>query len=187
MITSITSSSIPQPRAGPDRSFIPLRPHMSSETKSRICLVNATTNPPPSQVPHLLPCHIKYSGPAPVSEFFKPTRIPSDPSLSEAYFRGRKVIGTEVQVPAKYRGMIYDSSAKPPSTRRVRANDDDGIERAMESDEEVEEVAEWMEITRFQKLMVYGNGEKVDEERNAVVKGLSEWIQLANVIHHDVE
>ena len=51
---------------------------------------------------HVLPCHISYTGPSKVSEFFKVRQNPeTHPTTS---FRGRKLCGHTVSLPANYAG-----------------------------------------------------------------------------------
>ncbi|RWW67591.1 hypothetical protein BHE74_00024951 [Ensete ventricosum] len=87
---------------------------------------------------HLLPCSIKLDGPCPVSHYFKPKQtgpydslllllsfscldevpllillldidlVVDDLCLKEAFFRGRKLQGVTVPLPAGYRGCICD-------------------------------------------------------------------------------
>lgn len=163
---------------------------MSSQITSRISLTHSKAASQSEFSPCILPCHIKYSGPAPVSDFFAPSLIDSDSANEtwEAYFRGRRLIGKAIDVPRAYRAVVYDTS-KPPAVRVVidqarapPSHNKQGGQDELDEDE-VEEVTEWTEKTRFNRLLVFGNGGPVDEERDATVKGIREWIDLANVIH----
>ena len=58
---------------------------------------------------HQLPCSVKYDGPCSVSHYFKPksTGIEVDGmNVEEAYFRGRKLQGTTLQIPHPYSGTF---------------------------------------------------------------------------------
>ena len=48
--------------------------------------------------PHLLPCEIAYTGPAPVSAYFK-THEAAEPGHLEAHFRGRRLLGKSLPLP----------------------------------------------------------------------------------------
>ena len=52
----------------------------------------------PRLTPHLLPCEIAYTGPAPVSTYFK-TREAAEPEQQEAHFRGRRLLGKSLPLP----------------------------------------------------------------------------------------
>lgn len=162
---------------------------------------------------HILPCHIKYSGPAPVSEYFQPTDFPvehgaveskesglAEQKLKEAYFRGRRLIGTQVDVPSNCVGHVFDTtrSSRTVAIRNARrrcaqedepSGDTSQIERKdeeVEEDKEMEELTEWQTRARFDNVVVYGNASKV-EKSDVVVKGIQEWFALANAIHGDDE
>lgn len=58
---------------------------------------------------HQLPCCIKYDGSTNVSDYFKPkhTDVEVDGlSVEEAYFRGRKLLGTTVPLPQGFSGLV---------------------------------------------------------------------------------
>lgn len=167
---------------------------------------------------HILPCHIKYSGPAPVSDFFHPTNIGGNvpPSIEnvvhksttadvqkEAYFRGRRLVGTEIVIPPNYVGYVFDTTAPSRTVsvqtshleddRRTKYNAENETTARIEDNEdeddevqEMEELSEWQAKTRFDKVVVYGNASKV-EESDVVVKGIKEWFALANIIHGEVD
>uniref|UniRef100_A0A0D6R4Y9 Uncharacterized protein n=1 Tax=Araucaria cunninghamii TaxID=56994 RepID=A0A0D6R4Y9_ARACU len=60
---------------------------------------------------HQLPCVIKYNGPCPVSDYFKPkiTGVVVDELESkEASFRGRKLEGATLSIPENYCGFVLE-------------------------------------------------------------------------------
>lgn len=71
---------------------------------------------------HLLPFHISYSGPANIKGYFNPVdHLPSNDShapsagsssssVQRAYFRGRMLLGSEIQLPDGYRGQVWKSN-----------------------------------------------------------------------------
>lgn len=156
---------------------------------------------------HLLPCHIKYSGPAPVAEFFQssttqtnetrpkaPEESNPEPVVCEAYFRGRKLVGTQISLPENYVGTVFDSSAQS-NTRPVRTSHDfqrtpgadssgygDQSYAVDEEDLVMEELTRWTVKSKFDKIVVYNNSECMGSA-DGVTRGLTEWITLANVLH----
>jgi hypothetical protein len=78
--------------------------------------------PAAPQPPSLLPFHIAYSGPAPVSTYFLPRPAPVDPHapstepLLLSTFRGRQVVGQHLRVPDGYSGVILSVPPPPPSS-----------------------------------------------------------------------
>ncbi|CCG82026.1 Ribonuclease H2 complex subunit [Taphrina deformans PYCC 5710] len=152
---------------------------------------------------HLVPCHINYSGPAPVSEYFQSTPIPpSETAITDerngqnqrlAYFRGRKLLGVATPLPDGYVGTIYTPSrAETVSTStngrettrgdgRLRTSRDvssDGLEgeEDEEDEDEMEELSTWTPKATFHTLVEYGNHALPEPK-------LAEWIALAHAIH----
>ena len=122
-------------------------------------------------IAHVLPCHINYSGPAPVEEFFTSTI-----RQGEAYFRGRKLLGNGTVLPENYIGTIVDSS-KPSETVQSRPHRPDEEE---EEDGELEELSQWTAKAQFKTLVQYQHAETFTESPAAL---LTEWIALAKVLH----
>jgi hypothetical protein len=56
---------------------------------------------------HLLPCNIHYDGPAPVESYFHPKES-SPKGEFTANFRGRKLVGEVVELPANTEGAILE-------------------------------------------------------------------------------
>lgn len=54
---------------------------------------------------HVMPCKIHYSGKAKVSQYFHPTR---QDDKRVVYFRGRKLLGTNVNLPEGYSGKLHN-------------------------------------------------------------------------------
>ncbi|BDA40791.1 probable ribonuclease H2 subunit C at N-terminal half [Coccomyxa sp. Obi] len=64
---------------------------------------------------HWLPCSIKYTGVAKVGAYFLPTPTGTSvdgKAVQEAYFRGRQLKGTQLQLPQGYRGQILRRTAE---------------------------------------------------------------------------
>lgn len=57
---------------------------------------------------HIVPCKIHYSGPAKVSKYFN---VKSHNGQPVSYFRGRKLLGQQINLDEKYIGKLsFDSS-----------------------------------------------------------------------------
>lgn len=97
----------------------------------------------------------------------------------EAYFRGRKLRGQEIDVPQGYRGVVVQEAGKERTA--FRTTDRGGLE--VEGDEELEEDTVLNEIGSFEKVIIWNHESMVDGD-DAFVKGLSEWIGFAQVVSH---
>ncbi len=123
----------------------------------------------------LLPCHIGYSGPADSAKYFRPeTSTPA--GGSEAYFRGRQLLGKELPIPDGHVGLLYDSS-RPGQTKPTNAESTEDTE-----DETIEEVRLFVEKARFDRLTVYENGRLPIDTSDPYMKGLQEWLALAEAV-----
>ena len=72
--------------------------------------------------PHLVPCEISYTGPAPVSMYFKPHAPAAGSNApSEAALRGRQLRGRALELPDGVRGAVLQDT--------VQASVADGEER----------------------------------------------------------
>ena len=99
----------------------------------------------------------------------------------EAYFRGRKLRGQEIQVPKGYSGVIVKEVGKEKGTlRNIESRDMEGVDEYV-GDDEPEEVTVLNEVGSFKNIMVWNHEDIVDEE-NVFVKGLSEWIDFAETV-----
>lgn len=168
---------------------------MSCQINKRIVLTpvpDATLSQLP---PCILPCHVKYSGPAPVADFFKIETTATNDHC-EAYFRGRKLVGTTVNVPDQYTAVVYGSSreaitrtARQPACHSTRVPTSGDVDRERlatgeeQEQDEVEEVTQWDLKHKSNRMIVFGDSAPLNTEKDAVIKGLTEWIQLANIIH----
>lgn len=70
----------------------------------------ADETPIPECVPHLLPCEIKYSGPAPVNVYFKPSPGAAGSSPLQSEFRGRRLQGSMLEFPEGYEGLLLQDT-----------------------------------------------------------------------------
>ncbi|KAL9136021.1 MAG: hypothetical protein Q9175_002759 [Cornicularia normoerica] len=127
--------------------------------------------------PNILPCRIHHEGPIDASPRYWAPETAKDGKL-EAYFRGRKLRGQEIDVPQGYRGVVVQEAGKERTA--FRTTDRGGLE--VEGDEELEEDTVLNEIGSFEKVIIWNHESMVDGD-DAFVKGLSEWIGFAQVMH----
>ncbi|KAJ2820381.1 hypothetical protein FBU31_005245 [Coemansia sp. 'formosensis'] len=133
-----------------------------SETQTVACL-------------HLLPCAVKYSGPANTSTYFLPQQQPD--STYEATFRGRQLHGRKVCLPDNYTGhVVVDSVAT-----------NDASDSAFESETPETPAAEQRVILsagQFDSFTVWEHDRVPAEDDDEFITSL-EWISVAASIHAD--
>lgn len=98
----------------------------------------------------------------------------------EAYFRGRKLRGQEIDVAQGYRGVIVKEAGKEEiAFKDIEKENMEGEE----DEEEQEEVRVLNEVGSFDKVVVWNHESMVDGD-DAFVKGLREWIGFAQAVSH---
>ena len=148
--------------------------------------------------PNILPCRIHHDGPVDASpRYWAPETAKGQFSIAsrlrtpircsyitdgkpEAYFRGRKLKGLEIDVPQGYTGVIVQEIGKEKmAVQNIHMADLDGDE----GDEEQEEVTMLNEVGSFDKVVIWNHESMVDGD-DAFVKGLGEWIGFAQAVSH---
>ncbi|EPS36078.1 hypothetical protein H072_10496 [Dactylellina haptotyla CBS 200.50] len=140
---------------------------------------------------NILPCRIKYTGPASSSrQFWNPTSEQAQEAndgtpggeTHTSYFRGRKLVGTKLVVPDGYQGRVLNPPSNEPLTgnqkREVLYQDDEDDEG-----DEIEEAAQWTTESSFSEIMVWGHELAVDGSQDGVVKGLEEWMGMSKILN----
>ncbi|URD81408.1 Ribonuclease H2 non-catalytic subunit (Ylr154p-like) [Musa troglodytarum] len=120
---------------------------------------------------HLLPCCIKHHGPCPVSHYFKPKQtdvVVDDLCLKEAFFRGRKLQGVTVPLPAGYRGYVLDKSSE--SGKRSETSEG-GFNR-------------WLSRAEFGNL-TYWNHDSLPSPDDPLMRCFH-WFSVSNALHKPV-
>ncbi|KAK4751205.1 hypothetical protein SAY87_004687 [Trapa incisa] len=121
---------------------------------------------------HLLPCTVKYDGPCPVADYFKPrlTGLEMDGlALEEAYFRGRKLQGTSICFPDGYSGLVI--SKRTPA--KTGASNSSGGNLNI-----------WETRAKFER-MTYWNHDSLPSKEDPILRSLH-WLPLAEVLHRPV-
>lgn len=104
----------------------------------------------------------------------------------ETYFRGRKLEGRGVKLPEGYRGVVVKDTVKEVGSseqksnveRLSRRNQEDGDEDEEEEEESVEVMEE---VGEFEEVVVWGHERTVGSD-DELVKGVEEWISLAEAV-----
>ncbi|KAF6229325.1 hypothetical protein HO133_007441 [Letharia lupina] len=128
--------------------------------------------------PNVLPCRIHHDGPVDASPRYWAPKTAQD-GQPEAYFRGRRLRGQEIDVPQGYRGVIVKEAGKE---RTSLQNTDVGNLEREEGEQEQEEVTVLNEVGSFDKVVIWSHETRLDED-DAFVKGLGEWIGFAEAIN----
>ena len=92
-----------------------------------------------------------------------------------AYFRGRKLHGRQLKIPAGYKGAVISV------TDDILPKKDPAKGELEEDEEEQPEVKIMEEQSVFDEIMVWGH-EAVMDESDPYVRGLEEWIGFAEQV-----
>ncbi|CAD6573079.1 MAG: hypothetical protein ASARMPREDX12_005805 [Alectoria sarmentosa] len=128
--------------------------------------------------PNILPCRIHHNGPVDASSRYWAPETAKDGKL-EAFFRGRKLRGQEIDVPQGYRGVIVKEAGTEGTAFHTSGKRDLEGE---EGEEEREEVIVLNEVGSFEKVVIWNHESMVDGDDD-FVKGLKEWIGFAEAMH----
>ncbi|KAK3353672.1 ribonuclease H2, subunit C [Lasiosphaeria hispida] len=127
---------------------------------------------PPKTTPHLLPCRVHHTGPVdPVEAFWEPKH--ADDGTTTAYFRGRKLHGKTVKLPEGYRGVVAAPAPK--------GDGKDGAAGVVHVDAS-KGTASLNVQAEFDEMVVWGH-EAVADAGDPYVRGMEEWLALADQIH----
>ncbi|PYI28380.1 ribonuclease H2 subunit C [Aspergillus indologenus CBS 114.80] len=127
--------------------------------------------------PNILPCKIHYDGPVTtLNRYWEPQADEKEKDVQIAYFRGRRLKGRRVAIPEGYEGVIATRTDRVlPPTR----NEDEADVEEVQPEEPVKILEKQ---GTFDEYMVWGH-ELVPAADDAFVKGVEEWIKLAEAMH----
>jgi hypothetical protein len=144
--------------------------------------------------PNLMPFHIKYSGLAPISTYFRVNPAPcvnGDADSREgvapncrvdkeerfvAAFRGRTVHGLRVDLPEGYGGIILRTAEEASGDESCRM-EVDGAEDEVDPEEHVS--SRTLKPTEtFASFVLWQPDHRVDEGKDEYYRSLTEWTQL---------
>ncbi|OJJ30653.1 hypothetical protein ASPWEDRAFT_32816 [Aspergillus wentii DTO 134E9] len=138
---------------------------------------NASTN---CCTPNILPCRIHYDGPVESLErHWTPKSDEKDGDVHTSHFRGRRLRGRRVAIPEGYKGIIATPTEclLPSSQKNNDLSTDDVVE--VEPEEPVKILEQQ---ASFDDFVVWGH-EVAPAADDRFVKGVEEWIKLAEAIH----
>lgn len=143
--------------------------------------------------PNIIPCKVNYNGPTNASKrHWNPETETS--GQKTAYFRGRKLLGRDVVVPEGYKGTIKCLGPKAILTKsglvlektgqtlpsQVAAAQPLGDDEEPEEDEsEQPDVGLLKQVSRFDKITIWGHETLPLDEEDPYLKGMQEWMTFA--------
>ncbi|KAF4584229.1 ribonuclease H2 subunit C [Ophiocordyceps camponoti-floridani] len=150
---------------------------MSTSSESMLAIAGESDKR--KAVPNLLPCRIRHTGPIDsVAGYWAPSS-PKQDEPRVAYFRGRKLHGRAVAVPDRYEGVVVRREAgdrKRKHSQLCGEDEDDGAVAA-------EPETETLRVTaRFDEVLVWAHEATMDST-DEYVRGVEEWLQVADKIH----
>ncbi|CAK7211235.1 hypothetical protein SEUCBS140593_001105 [Sporothrix eucalyptigena] len=153
-----------------------------------ILKIKADSAAAPHATPNLLPCRVHHSGPIPQTDaFWQPQEKNGQ---TTAYFRGRKLHGQAVKLPADYRGVIGVRRDSP--REQARANNTSAPEEIVDVDATAAEqeaqrqrldTGELDVLAEFDEVVVWGHQSTADASTDAYVRSMEEWVALSEKIH----
>ncbi|KAI0482008.1 ribonuclease H1 small subunit [Xylariaceae sp. FL0804] len=137
-------------------------------------------NSPKKATLNLLPCRIHYDGAVdPSDTYWTPSQNPD--GTKTAYLRGRQLKGKALKLPAGYYGAVADKSDPRPEER----SPDDRFEDAethLEQDGQPE-VGSLKAKAVFDEMVIWGHESTSDATADPYIRGIDEWITLADQMH----
>ncbi|KAL1902299.1 hypothetical protein Sste5346_001275 [Sporothrix stenoceras] len=143
---------------------------------------------PAQATPHLLPCRVHHSGPVgQADDFWRPEE---KNGKSTAYFRGRKLHGQPVKLPADYRGVVGVRRDSP--REQARANNTSAPEEVVDVDATAAEQEAQRQrldtgslsvLAEFDEVVVWGHQSTADATTDPYVRSMDEWVSLSEKIH----
>ncbi|KAG6366907.1 hypothetical protein INS49_001088 [Diaporthe citri] len=128
--------------------------------------------------PNVLPCRIQHDGPTSEAEsYWKPSQEPDGKRV--AYFRGRKLHGKELKVPEGYRGVVVDKT-EPPEPRAPRPDEPEVVDLDAEDEMPLGALDTRAE---FDEMVIWGHESMADTSSDPYVRGIEEWMKVAEKIH----
>ncbi|EPY50415.1 ribonuclease H2 complex subunit [Schizosaccharomyces cryophilus OY26] len=131
----------------------------------------------PEENVSLMPCFIGFDGPAPVSEFFHNKISNKDDSNKLlAYFRGRELNGSILQLPENYVGECVEFPLLKSEDHSFTGNKSESEDEANVSDEHCPA------SSTFSQFKIWDRDVSTSIEQNKWYKGVIEWTQFASRI-----
>jgi hypothetical protein len=99
-------------------------------------------------------------------------------SRNVSYFRGRKLHGKTVKIPEGYKGVIL-SSTDQKLPKEAQASE---VEEDLDENEQSKDIGVLEDQAEFDEVMVWGHEALPDESTDPYVRGVEEWIALAEQV-----
>ncbi|KAF2672008.1 ribonuclease H1 small subunit [Microthyrium microscopicum] len=127
---------------------------------------------------NLLPCRINHDGEVDASDrHWQPTT--ETDGKDTVHYRGRKMFGKAVNLPESYEGKLLKITNEKVEERQDPMDvDEDGSEA-----DDTEQTFAAVEVSQFDKMMVWSHGTVPESSEDPYVKGVEEWISMAEAIH----
>ncbi|KAF7192526.1 hypothetical protein HII31_06158 [Pseudocercospora fuligena] len=119
--------------------------------------------------PNILPARIHHNGPIPVSSrHWSPA--PSSTTSQESSFRGRRLLSQNIPLPENYTGLVIQKT-------------DQNLPQQQDEEGEQLEVKRMEAIGSFDEIVVWGHEVQPDKTEDVYVRGLEEWIGMAESVN----
>ncbi|KAH7163603.1 ribonuclease H2 non-catalytic subunit-domain-containing protein [Dactylonectria estremocensis] len=134
----------------------------------------------PKAVANILPCRIHHNGPVePVSAYWAPTV--ADDGTKTSYFRGRKLQGKSIKMPAQYRGVVVQKTKDETFPAAEPAD-------LVEGEDPSERVGGMKVMAEFDEMVVWDHGNANDSTGDPYIRSMEEWLQVADQVRrHPLE
>lgn len=144
-----------------------------------------TTKHLPQVLPTLMPCEIVPCETTTTEQLWKPQTSESTETDGSkkvtAYFRGRRLVGKEIEVPSGYTGFI----SIPPQVENSRqATDlDDDLDNEDAEDTKATTLPRVETRYTFDKLRILGH-EEMPTSDSPHLKAMQEWARISGAVHN---
>lgn len=95
-----------------------------------------------------------------------------------AYFRGRKLHGNALKVPEGYRGVVVDKT-EPPEPRAPRPDEPEVVDLDAEDEMPLGTLDTKAE---FDEIVIWGHESMADTSSDPYVRGVEEWMKVAEKV-----
>ncbi len=159
-------------------------------------------------VPDLMPFHIDYNGPAPVSTYMKvevekrgvgmPDNVPENGGGGDkrkeeegryvSTFRGRVMHGLDVGLPSGYSGLVLRSESGSSLSKEEESKGEEKAKgRRSDSDDsdEVKGTTLLVGSGMYSTVRVWQVDNAVDGGRDEYIRSLREWVGLGSEMHRE--
>ena len=147
----------------------------------------------PKTTPHLLPCRVHHTGDVePVDAFWDPRPVEGAPTstdglspsssttTSTAYFRGRKLQGKTVKLPAGYRGVVVAAASTAASSSS--STETEPVDEQEQQKDAPGESTELSVQADFDEVVIWAHEATADAAADPYVRGMEEWLGLADQV-----